>query len=182
MLNKTSLHKLSYGLYVVCSKKQEKYNGQIVNALFQVTSEPPTIAVCINKENLTHEYIAHSKAITVSVLSKQTPMTFIGQFGFKSGRDIDKFKSVTYTMGQTNIPIITDYSIAFLEAKLTKTLEVGTHTIFISEVINADKQTDEEVLTYEYYHVVKGGISPKTAPTYNGEIDKIQKKEVKKNG
>jgi flavin reductase (DIM6/NTAB) family NADH-FMN oxidoreductase RutF/rubredoxin len=180
MLNKKTLHTLSYGLYIVCSKKQEKYNGQIVNALFQVTSQPPTIAVCINKQNLTHEYMTSSNAITVSVLSKDAPMTFIGTFGFKSGRTTNKFQSVSYKIGETKIPIITDYSISFLEANIVKTIDVGTHTIFISEVINADTLTDNEPLTYEYYHVVKGGISPKTAPTYNKEIDTIQKKEVKK--
>jgi flavin reductase (DIM6/NTAB) family NADH-FMN oxidoreductase RutF len=72
-----TLHKVSYGLYVVSSKMGEKVNGQIANTVFQVTSEPPTIAVSINKENLTHEFIEKSKVFTISILSKETPMKFI---------------------------------------------------------------------------------------------------------
>ncbi len=179
-MNRKTLHKISYGLYVVCSKKGQQYNGQIANALFQVTSEPPTIAVSINKENLTHEYITESKALTISVLSEKTPMTFIGNFGFKSGRDIDKLKNTTYKMGTTKIPIVTDYSLAYIEVKVIDKIDVGTHTIFIGNVIEGDITTDDTPLTYEYYHKVKGGISPKTAPTYSSVVDKIKKTEVKK--
>ena len=84
-MNPKTLHKIPYGLYAVCSIKNGKYNGQIANALFQVTSEPPTIAISINKKNLTHEYIKSSKVFTASILCDHTPMTFIGNFGFKSG-------------------------------------------------------------------------------------------------
>ena len=81
-MNLKSLHKLSYGLYVVTSKKGDKLNGQIANTVFQVTSEPPTIAVSINKNNLTWEYIKDSGAFAVSVLCVDTPLSFIGRFGF----------------------------------------------------------------------------------------------------
>ena len=93
-MNLQSLRKLGYGVYIVCSKKGEKFNGQIVNTLFQVTSEPPTIAVSINKNNLTHEYIEDSKVFTASVLYQDTPLSFIGKFGFRSGRDINKFEEM----------------------------------------------------------------------------------------
>ena len=88
VMNEKTLHKISYGLYIICSKKRDKINGQIANALFQVTTEPPTIAVSINKKNLTHEFIEKSKVFTVSVLSEKTPMKLIGTFGFKSDRYI----------------------------------------------------------------------------------------------
>ncbi|HIG99213.1 MAG TPA: flavin reductase, partial [Thermoplasmata archaeon] len=94
-MDKKAFHKISYGLYIVCSKDGEKTNGQVANALFQVTSEPPTIAVSINKQNLTHEYITKSNVFTISILDKKTPLPLIGTFGFKSGRDIAKFKTVT---------------------------------------------------------------------------------------
>ena len=96
-MNKKALHKISYGLYIVCSKKDKKFNGQIANSVFQVTAEPPTIAVSINKQNLTHEYIEHSKVFTMSILCDKAPMTYIGAFGYKSGRDFDKFKDVIAT-------------------------------------------------------------------------------------
>lgn len=93
-MNLKALHKLSYGMYIVSSKSGEKFNGQIANTVFQVTSEPPTVAVSINKQNLTHDFIEESKVFNVSILSEEAPFTFIGHFGFKSGRDMDKFDGV----------------------------------------------------------------------------------------
>ena len=161
-----TLHKISYGLYVISSKKGDKFNGQIANTVFQITSEPPTIAVSINKQNLTHEFIQESKVFTVSILSQETPMKFIGHFGFKSGRKLDKFKDINYKIGITGAPIILENSIGYLEAKVIKTVDVGTHTIFIGKVIDAEITGDGEVMTYAYYHEVKRGTAPKTAPTY----------------
>ena len=178
-MNPKTLHKISYGLYVICSKKGKKINGQIANALFQVTAEPQTIAVSINKKNLTHDFIENSKAFTVSVLSENTPLQFIGTFGFKSGREIDKFKDVKYKLGKTRIPIVLDNSLAYVEAKVIDKIDVGTHTIFIASVEDGEILTEDKPMTYEYYHKVKGGFSPKNAPTYVGEVDK-EKKEMEK--
>ena len=179
-MNRKTLHKISYGLYILSSRKKNKINGQIANALIQITSEPPTVAVSVNKKNLTHDYINDSKAFTISILNEKTPMIFIGKFGFKSGRDIDKFKDVNYNLGETKIPIVKDYCIAYFEAKVINRIDVGTHTIFVGEVIEGDIFSNENQMTYEYYHKVKGGISPKTAPTYTSEVDKIKIKEVRK--
>lgn len=166
-----TLHKISYGLYVICSKKGKKFNGQIANALFQVTAEPPTIAVSINKKNLTHDFIESSKIFTISVLSEDTPMQQIGTFGFKSGRDIDKFKDVKFRIGKTKIPVVLDNVLAYIEAKLIDKIDVGTHTIFVGKVVDGEMLTNDVPMTYEYYHKVKGGFSPKNAPTYSGEVD-----------
>jgi flavin reductase (DIM6/NTAB) family NADH-FMN oxidoreductase RutF/rubredoxin len=181
-MDKKSFHKISYGLYVICSKNGKKTNGQIANALFQVTSEPPTIAVSINKQNLTHEYITESKVFTVSILDKKTPLPLIGTFGFKSGRDIDKFKNVHFKLGTTQAPIILDNTLAYLEAHVIDKIDVGTHTIFIGKITDTALLSEEAVMTYEYYHEVKGGYSPKTAPTYDSDLDKKteEKKEVVK--
>jgi flavin reductase (DIM6/NTAB) family NADH-FMN oxidoreductase RutF/rubredoxin len=181
-MDKKPFHKISYGLYIICSKNGEKINGQIANALFQVTSEPPTIAVSINKQNLTHDYITNSKVFTVSILDKKTQLPLIGTFGFKSGRDIDKFKNVTFKLGTTQVPIILDNTLAYLEADLIHSIDVGTHTIFIGKIIDAAILSEEPAMTYAYYHEVKGGYSPKTAPTYDSTIDKKtekKKEEVK---
>ncbi len=161
-----ALHKLGYGLYVVSSRKGNKLNAQIANTVFQITSEPPTIAVSINKNNLTHEFIKESKVFTASVLCRDTPLSFIGHFGFKSGRDIDKFEGINYKMGETQAPVVIDNAVAYLEAKVTKEVDVGTHTIFIGELVNADVIAEKECMTYDYYHQVKRGITPKTAPSY----------------
>jgi len=162
----TILFKISYGLYVISSFEDDKYNGQIANTVFQVTSEPPRVAVCINKNNLTHEFIESSKIFTVSILSKETPMTLIGQFGFKSGRDINKYQGVNYYIGQSKAPIVKDFTVGFIELKVINEMDAGTHTIFLGEVIDSGKFNDDEPLTYAYYHEVKKGKSPKNAPTY----------------
>jgi len=165
-MNLKALHNLSYGLYVVASEKQGKLNAQIANTVVQVTSEPPTIAVSINKQNLTHEFISESKVFTSSILSQDTPLSFIGYFGFKSGREVDKLKDVNYKLGETKAPIVLDHSVAYLEAKVINRVDVGTHTIFIGEVVGADVLGEGEPMTYAYYHQVKRGTTPKTAPSY----------------
>ncbi len=165
-MNTKAIQKICYGLYIISSEKDGKINGQIANTVFQITSDPPTMAISINKQNLTHEYIASSRVFTVSILSKEAPMTLIGQFGFKSGRDIDKFKDVQHRIGITGAPIITENTIGFLECEVLSMTDVGTHTIFIGKVVECDVLSDAEPMTYAYYHQVKGGKSPKTAPTY----------------
>ncbi|MBM4137768.1 MAG: flavin reductase, partial [Nitrospira sp.] len=143
-MNRKALHKISYGLYVISSKKGEQFNGQIANAVFQTTSEPPTVAICINKQNLTHEFIQESKVFSVSILSKETPMKFIGNFGFKSGRDFNKFDGINYKIGLTGAPIVLENTIGYIECEVMNSLEIGTHTIFVGKVIDAEIISDDE--------------------------------------
>ena len=118
-MNKGAFHKLSYGLYLVTSGEKGKFNGQIANTVFQVTSEPPTVVVSINKQNYTHECIESSRRFVVSILEEATPMTMIGQFGFKCGRDINKFNGIEVRTGKTGVPIVINHSVAFIEAEVT---------------------------------------------------------------
>jgi flavin reductase (DIM6/NTAB) family NADH-FMN oxidoreductase RutF len=99
-------------------------------------------------------------------------MKFIGTFGFKSGRETNKFTDVKYKLGKTKTPIILDNTLAYFEARLINKINIGTHTIFIGKIEDGEILTDESPMTYDFYHKVKGGYSPKTAPTYSGEIDK----------
>ena len=168
-MNLKALYKLGYSLYVVSSKEGDKLNGQIANTVFQVTSEPVTIAVSINKNNLTHEFIKESKVLVVSVLSQDAPLSFIGHFGFKSGRDIDKLEGVSYKIGETQAPVITENALAYLETRVIQEVDVGTHTIFIGELVGADVLREGEPMTYAYYHQVKRGTTPKAAPSYIAE-------------
>jgi flavin reductase (DIM6/NTAB) family NADH-FMN oxidoreductase RutF/rubredoxin len=153
-------------MYVIGSRKGDKLNGQIANTVFQITSEPPTIAVSINKNNLTYEFIKESKVFTASVLCQDTPLSFIGHFGFKSGRDIDKFEGINYRIGKMQAPVVIDNAVAYLEAKVTQEVDVGTHTIFIGELVDADVIAEKACMTYDYYHKVKRGTTPKAAPSY----------------
>ena len=166
-MNTKALHQISYGMYVIGSRKGDRINGQTCNTVIQVCSEPPIISVCINKENLTHEFIEDSGVFTVSILSQETPLGFIGRFGFKSGREVDKLDRVTYKLGETQAPIILDNTLAYLEAKVMNHVDVGTHTIFIGELVAAEVIKEGEPMTYAYYHLVKRGTTPKTAPSYH---------------
>ncbi|MDO8672911.1 MAG: flavin reductase [Dehalococcoidia bacterium] len=165
-MNPKALFKLGYGLYVVTSKKGDLLNGQIANTVFQITSEPPTLAVSINKKNLTWEFIQDSRVFAVSVISQDAPLSFIGQFGFKSGRDTDKLAGINHKPGQTGAPLVLDNTTSFLEARVTNEMDVGTHTIFVGEVVGGDVLNEKPGMTYEYYHQVKRGTTPKTAPSY----------------
>ena len=179
-IDPAALHKISYGLYIICSKNNGKINGQIANALFQVTAEPQTIAVSINKQNLTHEYIKQCELFTVTVLSEKATMKLIGTFGFRSGRESNKFENVKYKLGKNKIPIVLESAIACIEAKVTDKIDVGTHTVFVGSVTESEIMSDDKAITYEYYHKVKGGFSPKTAPTYSSKVDKEIKMEEEK--
>ncbi|MGD9393677.1 MAG: flavin reductase [Dehalococcoidia bacterium] len=164
-----ALYRIGYGLYIVSSMKGDKRNGQVANTVFQITSQPPTIAVSINKQNLTYEYIKQSQVFTASILAQDTPLAFIGHFGFKSGRDMDKFKGINYKTGVTKAPIVTDHALAYLEAKVLREVDAGTHSIFIGELVGAEVIGEGEPMTYAYYYQVKRGTTPKTAPSYIAE-------------
>lgn len=168
-LNREVFNHLSYGLYIVTSVKEGRFNGQIVNTVLQVTSDPPRVAVVINKNNLTHEFISTSRLFGVSVLDTTAPMTFIGLFGFKTGRNEDKLSKVKFVEGSTGVPLVTEHCLGVLEARVIDEVDVGTHTLFVGDVVSGEILGSGDPLTYLYYHVNLKGKSPKAAPTYNPE-------------
>src|SRR5208283_5576868 len=136
-MNRAALHKISYGIYIVTSGQDGKFNGQIANSMFQVTSNPATIAISINKENYTHELIRLSRKFVISILSEAAPMTFIGLFGFKSGRDVNKLQNTKTKIGVAGVPIVLENAISYIEVELESELDCGTHTIFVGRVVDA---------------------------------------------
>lgn len=168
-MNSEALHFLTYGLYVISSMKGGKINGQIANTVMQICSDPLVVTAVINRNNLTHDYISSSKVFTASILAQDTPLKFIGGFGFKSGREIDKFAEIKYKTGMTGAPVVLDNTLAFLEARVVNQIDVHTHTIFLGEVVSADILREGQPLTYAYYQQIKRGTTPKTAPSYVAE-------------
>lgn len=164
-MDKNTFRLVTYGLYVVSSRVSDALNGQIANTVFQVSSQPPAFAVCINRENLTHSFIKASRTFSVSILSKETPLEFIGRFGFRSGREFKKFENINYKFGERGTPIVLDYAIGYIECELEREVDVYTHTIFVGRVVSAEVLKDEEPLTYAYYQNVKGGKTQARAPT-----------------
>lgn len=163
-------------MYIVCANKGAVPNGQIANTVFQITSEPVTIAISLNKKNLTHEFVEASSRFTVSVLNENTPLTFIGKFGFKSGRKEEKFKDTKYKLLGSGCPVILENTICYIEAGVQCKFDCGTHTLFLGQMTDSAFVCEGKPMTYEYYHLVKRGTTPPNAPTFiRGEA--IKKKE-----
>lgn len=171
-MNKKALYKISYGLYIISSKKNDRFNGQIANTVFQISSEPATVAISINKKNLTNEFIRESKVFTVSVLDQETPLSLVGHFGFKSGRETDKFAGTKYRLSTGGIPYIAEHTLAYFEAKVIQKIDAKTHTIFIGEMTDAEVLREGLPMTYAYYQQVKRGSVPATAPAYSPDKEK----------
>lgn len=167
MINFEALFKISYGLYIVSSGDRQHGNGFISNTVFQVTAEPPCFAACCNKDNYTAGLIQKTNAFSVSVLHKDTPPEIIGRFGYKSGKDTSKLEGLNIRYGETGAPIVLNEAIAFLECKVIQTVDVGTHLVFIGNLVQAEILDDiKEPLTYLYYRQIRKGMAPKNAPTY----------------
>ncbi len=167
MINIDTFFKVSYGLYLVSSKFQDTKAGYVANTVFQVTSNPPKFGISCNKDNFSAEIIQKSGAFAFSVLGEQASTGLIGDFGYRSGREIDKFKGVNYFIGETGSPVVTDSCLAWFDCKVTETFDVGSHWLIIGEAVSSDLiQSEIKPLTYNYYREVMKGFSPKNAPTY----------------
>lgn len=174
-MNTEAFFKISYGLYIISTSFEGKMNGYIANTAFQVTAEPPQIAISCNKDNFTTALIQKSGLFSISILEEQASSEIIGLFGYKSGKDINKFENIQYINGKTGVPIVTDQSIAWFECKLVTQFEVGTHIVFIGEIIdNGLLDENKDPLTYAYYRNVKKGKAPKNAPTYIKPIEAVK--------
>lgn len=158
-MDNQAMFKISYGLYVITAKNQGKDNGCIVNTVTQVTSSPNRITVAINKQNLTHDMIIETGKFNVSALSIAAPFEVFTHFGFQTGRNADKFKDYEWKeISNNGILYIPKYSNAFLSCNLVSTLDLGTHTQFLADVVDCEILSNEESVTYTYY---QNNIKPK---------------------
>lgn len=163
-MNKNAFRKLSYGVYVVSSWDKGRAVGCTANSIMQITSEPATIAVSVNHDNYTNSCIQDCGRFAVSVLSEESDPSVIGIFGFKSSREHDKFEE-TQQLLKSCMPVVKD-SCAYIVCEVVDKMETGTHTVFLGKVVDADVLSEQEPMTYAYYHKVVKGKSPKNAPTY----------------
>lgn len=171
-MNKHVFRNFSYGVYLVSTLDGTRPTGCIANSIMQITSSPATIAVSMNHENFTNSCIESSGQFSVSILSESSDPGIIGQFGFQSGKTVNKFDSVPYeTIG--SLPVVTD-SCGYVTCKVIDKLETSTHTVFLGEVVEGDVLKEEPAMTYAYYHQVVKGKSPKNAPTYLGDEEKTE--------
>jgi flavin reductase (DIM6/NTAB) family NADH-FMN oxidoreductase RutF len=127
------------------------------------------VAVIVNKINLTHDFILESEVFGASVLDESVTLKFIGLFGFRSGRDVDKLAEVGFVMGSTGCPLVTENCLSWLEAVVIDKIDVGTHTLFVGEVISSRIIKEGNPITYLHYHTALKGKAHKQSPTYNAE-------------
>lgn len=143
------LHTLTYGLYIVSSKKGDAVNGQCANTVFQITSSPPQIAIGIGTDRYTHEFIKESGLFSVGVLATDS-IHLAKHFGFKSGREHDKFKDIAFELSDLGLPLLKE-TLANFQCRVVGELPCGTHTLFVGEVITMEVQRQGEPLTYAEY-------------------------------
>ena len=154
----TALFRIGYGLYVVTSHDGTKDNGLIVNTVTQVTSTPNRVAVCINKQNYSHHIIKQTGVMNVNCLSVDAPFSVFEDFGFRSGRTVDKFEGVETMRSENGLIVLPRYVNAFLSLKVEQYLDLDTHGMFICSVTEARVLSDRETMTYTYY---QNNVKPK---------------------
>ena len=166
-MNFEALNKISYGLYLVTTHYEGVDYGFIGNAFMQVTAEPSQIIIASNKENNSTEIISKSKKIGIIVIGQNTKRELIANFGYKSSRNINKFDGYKVHYSPLHVPIITDNMCAWMDAEVKQEFDVGTHILYLCELVNGDViDANEPLLTYDYYRNVFKLKSPKTAPTF----------------
>ena len=162
-----ALFKLSYGLFVLTAKEDEKDNGCIVNTVTQITASPLRITVAVNKANLTHDMILKTGQCNISVLTESADFGIFERFGFHSGKNTDKFAGCGYdARAENGIRYLPEHTNGVISAKVIESLDYGTHTLFIADVTQAFAISDEPSATYRYYF---DNIKPKPQPPKEGK-------------
>lgn len=147
------MFKISYGLYVLTASEGGKDNGCIINTLSQVTSTPNRVSITVNKSNYTHDMIKNTGEFNVSLLSEKADFEVFKNFGFRSGRDSDKFESFrSCERADNGILYITECCNGFVSGKVVQEIDLGTHTMFIADVSDGKVLSEDESVTYSYYH------------------------------
>ena len=151
-MDKKAMYKLSYGLFVLTAKDEEKDNGCIINTAIQASSMPNQLSICVNKANLTHDMIVKTGKYTVSVISQDAGFDLFKHFGFQSGKDVDKFKNFEKCKrGENSIYYITEGTNAYISVNVSKTEDLGSHTMFIGEITDMEVLSETPSVTYDYY-------------------------------
>lgn len=151
-MDNKALFNLSYGVFLLSSKSGDKINACITNTCIQVANDPVRIAISVLNSNLTCDYIKDSGVFSVSVLDKTCIFDTIKHFGMQSGRDVNKFEGVKMPLDLNGVPYMAWSTNSVLSAKVTESIDLGTHTLFIAEVEDMKVLSENAPLTYADYH------------------------------
>lgn len=165
-IDSTAMFSMSYGLYVVSAEAEGQQAGCVINTAVQVTSQPIRMSVAVHKDNVTAGVIERAGAFTVTALDQTADMPYIGNFGFRTSANYDKFEKYETAVSEVGSPYSPEHACAVYACKLIDTVDVGTHYLFIGEVVQAEKLSDETPLTYSYYHSTLKGKTPPKASSY----------------
>ena len=161
-MDKKAMYKLSYGLFVLTAKEGNKDNGCIINTAIQAASTPNQLSICVNKANYTHDMIMRTGEFTVSILSREANFDLFKRFGFRSGKDTDKFAGYENCKRAANgLYYITEGTNAYISVKVGKTEDLGSHTMFVGEITDMEVLGRTPSVTYDYY---LENIKPKPQP------------------
>lgn len=175
-MNNLALRKLSYGMYAIGVRSDEKLSACIVNTVFQISSKPVVIAVSVNKSCYTAQQIEKTGEFSVTILNTEASKSVFSALGFASGFDKDKLANVPHTV-VNNLPIITDGRGGYLICRVTDKISVSDHTVYFAEVTDTSDVIEGESMTYDYYHKVIKGSAPPKAPTYVEEKSNTEQKQ-----
>lgn len=158
-MDNQAIFKLSYGLFVLGAKAEEKKNACIINTAQQVTAIPEKISITVAKTNLTHDMIQVSKQFSLSILGQGMDLNIINHFGMQSGRDVDKFVSYSYKEDTLGNPYIEEGVVAILTGKVIDTVDLGTHTLFVADLVDGKVLSDDQPITYNDYRAKKAALN-----------------------
>jgi flavorubredoxin/flavin reductase (DIM6/NTAB) family NADH-FMN oxidoreductase RutF len=161
-IERDAMFKLSYGLFILTARENGADNGCVINTAMQLTDTPARVSVAVNKNNLTHDMILRTGIFNLSVLTEGASFSVIERFGFRSGRDTDKFANSGYGVRSANgIRYVPEAVNAVISGKVEQAIDCGTHTLFIAAVTEAFTLSNEPSVTYQYYFE---HIKPKPKP------------------
>lgn len=167
-IDNSTLYKIGYGLYVVTCNDGNKHNGQIVNTVSQVASNPNRIAVNINKANYSADVIKRTGIMNVCTLNEQAPFQIFQHFGFQSGRNVDKFSDYEhYDISSNGVPYLTKYANSYISLKVFDTVDLGSHWMFLCDITEAVVLNNIETMTYSYY---QSDVKPKPETEKKGWV------------
>ncbi len=147
-----ALFKIGYGLYVLTANDGDKDNGCIINTVMQVTSDPCQIAIAVNKRNFTCGMVQKTRKFNLSVLSESAKFDVFEHFGYHSGRDSDKFAEFYETKRTPNgVLYITQNTNSYMSAFVQQEIDLGTHVLFIAQLVEAEVLNDVPTVTYDFY-------------------------------
>ena len=156
------MHALSYGLFVLSARQGEKDNGCIINTAIQVTAAPNRIVMAVSKDNLTHDMVRDSGQFTLSILSEEADFALFQRFGYQSGREADKFAGLEDIARDGNgVRYLTRQVSAWLSCQVVSATDLGTHTLFLADVLDGARLSQAPSLTYAHYQQhIKPGVPP----------------------